>query len=192
MEAQPVITSDVLNSMFCSLPPELRLQIYSDVYNNSFEDILTLISMFEADRLLFGEALDFLCSNHTFELRCKKSIDDDKWLPLSWLPQVLRLSIKSVRSLPYSSIRTKLCGHSCGENSIAKIAISNPPNLQTGKTTRNTLSKCVNLKYLKIITTKLPRRNHWTVFIELLDVFPCLNELVITIPRIPFLRHEDS
>ena len=92
--AQPIITSDALNSLFRSLPPELRLQIYIDVYNTGYNNLSTLMSMFEEDRLLYDEALEVLTSNHTFELRCKKSIDDDKWLPSSWFPQILKFSIK--------------------------------------------------------------------------------------------------
>jgi hypothetical protein len=41
---------------------------------------------------------------------------------------------------------------------------------------------------VEIRSTKFPKPERWTAVFEPLELFPLLNELVITIRRIPFLR----
>jgi hypothetical protein len=46
--------------------------------------------------------------------------------------------------------------------------------------------------YVEIRSTKLPKPERWTAVFEPLELFPLLDELVIAIRRIPFLRRQGS
>jgi hypothetical protein len=69
-------TSQGRASLFRSVPPELRLQIYSDLnsMDRDFTNISDFITVLELDQVLYDEAVVFFFTNHTFKLREEKHL----------------------------------------------------------------------------------------------------------------------
>ena len=93
---QRATTNKGCASLFRSIPPELRLQIYSDLnsMDRDFINISDFITALELDQVLHDEAAVFFFTNHTFKIRVKRNIHDFKWFPPPCVPHIQRLSIE--------------------------------------------------------------------------------------------------
>jgi hypothetical protein len=94
-ELSPVSKAANGIELFRSIPPEIRVQIYSNVKDASAVDAVALITVLKIDQRLHNEALGELSTqDHTFQLSLKRSINDFKWLPTFCFPYIRKLSIE--------------------------------------------------------------------------------------------------